>query len=73
MWAPRKSLLEVRTESFGLAAKGIQATELQKSFTLEMMQDRYPKSTRTHVFTDGSAENAVGNGGNGAYTSVVRV
>ena len=32
-----------------------------------MMQDRYPKSTWTHVFTDGSAENAVRNGGSGAY------
>ena len=31
------------------------------------MQDRCPKSTWTHVFTDGSAENAVGNGGSGAY------
>ena len=32
-----------------------------------MIQDRYPKSTWTHVFTDGSAENAVKNGGSGAY------
>ena len=31
------------------------------------MQDRYPKSTWTHVFTDGSAENAVRDGGSGAY------
>ena len=32
-----------------------------------MMQDHYPKSTWTLVFTDGSAENAVRNGGSGAY------
>ena len=31
-----------------------------------MIQSRYPKSTWTHVFTDGSAENAVRNGGSGA-------
>ena len=66
-WASRKSLPEVRTEIPGLAAKGTQAPELQKALTLEMIQDCYPKSTWTHVFTDGSAENAVRNGGSGAY------
>ena len=67
VWASRESLPEVRTEIPGLAAKGTQAPELQKALTLEMIQSRYPKSTWTHVFTDGSAENAVGNGGSGAY------
>ena len=62
-----KSLPEVRTEIPGLAAKGTQAPELQKALTLEMIHSRYPKSTWTHVFTDGSAENAVRNGGSGAY------
>ena len=36
---------------------------MQKALTLEVMQDRYPKSTWTHV----SAENAVWNGGSEAY------
>ena len=67
VWASRKSLPEVRTEIPGPAAKGTQAPELQKALTLEMIQSRYPKSTWTHVFTDGSAENAVRNGGSGAY------
>ena len=67
VWASRKSLPEVRTEIPGLAAKGTQAPELQKALTLEMIQDRYPKSTWTHVFTEGSAENAVRNGGSCAY------
>ena len=67
VWASRKSLPEVRTEIPGLAAKGTQAPELQKALTLEMIQSRYPKNTWTHVFTDGSAENAVRNGGSGAY------
>ena len=65
--ASRRSLPEVRTEIPGLAAKGTQARELQKALTLEMIQDRYPKSTWTHVFTDDSAENSVRNGGSGAY------
>ena len=68
VWEPQKSLPEVRTEILGLAAKGTQAPELQKALTVEMIQDRYPKSTWTHVFTDGSAENAVRDGGSGAYT-----
>ena len=61
VWASRKSLPEVRTEIPGFAAKGTQAPELQKALTLEMIQSRYPKSTWTHVFTDGSAKNAVRN------------
>ena len=32
-----------------------------------MIQSRYPKSTWTHVFTDGSAENPIRDGGSGAY------
>ena len=67
VWASRKSLPEVRTETPGLAGKGTQAPELQKALTLEMIHSRYPKSTWTHVFTDGSAENAVRNRGSGAY------
>ena len=67
VWASRKSLLVVRTETPGLATKATQASELQKALTLYMIQDRYPKSTWTHVFTDGSAENALRNGGSGAY------
>ena len=67
VWASRKSLPEIRTEIPGLVAKGTQAPELQKALTLEMIQSRCPKSTWTHIFTDGSAENAVRNGGRGAY------
>ena len=67
VWASRKSLPEVRTEIPGLAAKGTQAPDLQEALTLENIQDRYPKSTWTHVFTDGSADKAVRNGGSGAY------
>ena len=65
--APWKSLPKVRIKILGLAAKGTQASELQKALTLEMMQDRYPKCTLTFVLTDGSPENAVRNGGSDAY------
>ena len=59
---------EVRTEILGLAAKGTQAPDFTKhEFMLEIMQNSYPKSKWTHVFTDGSAENAVRNRGSVVY------
>ena len=39
VWALRKSLPEVKTETPGLAAKGTQAPELQKALTLEMITE----------------------------------
>ena len=38
-----------------------------KSLTLEVLDRDYPSTTWTRVFTDGSAENAVKNGGGGVY------
>jgi ribonuclease HI len=67
VWAKRKSFPEVKTDVPGLAAKGEQPPHVQKALTLEMIQERYPHRTWTHVYTDGSAENAVRNGGSGVY------
>ncbi|XP_041379064.1 uncharacterized protein LOC121391536 [Gigantopelta aegis] len=36
---------------------------------MEMIHERYSKSTWIYAFTDGSAENAIRNGGSGAYIS----
>ena len=58
------------TEIIGLAVKGTLVPELRKALTLEMTQDRCPKSSWTCVFTDGSAENAVRNRGSGATSSL---
>ncbi|KAK7101444.1 hypothetical protein V1264_019826 [Littorina saxatilis] len=67
VWAPRKSFHEVRTDVPGLTAKGEQSPHVQKALAMEMIQDRYPHCTWTHVYTDGSSENAVRNGGSGVY------
>ena len=67
IWASQKSFPKIWTEIPGLAAKGKQAPELQKTFILEMIQDHYLLCTWTCAFTDGSAENAVRNGGSGTY------
>ena len=39
-----------------------------KALTQAMVEDRYPPSVWTHVYTDGSAEEAVRNGGSGVFT-----
>lgn len=38
-----------------------------KPLTLAMMEDIYPRSSWTHVYTDGSAEEATRNGGSGVH------
>ena len=40
---------------------------LESNSVLGPTQTCHPKSSWTHVFTDGSAENTVRNGGSGAY------
>ena len=65
VWQPRHSFPMIRTDVPGLTAKGEQTPAQQKALTLEMMDIRYPQSSWIQAFTDGSAENAVRNGGSG--------
>ena len=37
------------------------------ALTLEMLEKKYPQADWTHVYTDGSAEDAVRNGGSGVF------
>ena len=39
----------------------------QKALTLEMIEEKYPQEAWTHVYTDGSATNAIYNGGAGVF------
>ena len=39
----------------------------QMALTLEMLEEKYPQADWTHIYTDGSAEEAVGNGGSGVF------
>ena len=51
----------------GIENKGLyNETDLQLR-TMEMLHSTYPQETWTHVFTDGSAESAVKNGGAGVF------
>ena len=51
----------------GVGQKDSQSGPERKSLTQEYLQTHYPKESWTHVYTDGSAENAARNRGTGVY------
>jgi len=51
----------------GVGQKDSQSNAEKKSYTMELINNSYPLSNWTHVYTDGSAEEAVKNGGAGIY------
>ena len=51
----------------GIEVKSSLSEPELKAYTLEMMHRNYPQEIWTHIFTDGSAEGAVKNGGAGVY------
>ena len=51
----------------GLSSRQDQTQPLERAATLEMLDDKYPPAVWTHIYTDGSAENAIKNGGSGVY------
>ena len=51
----------------GVGQKDSQSNPERKSLTQEYLENNYPKESWTHRYTDGSAENAVQNGGAGVY------
>ena len=53
------------TDVPGVTSKGDQSDQMLKSLTLEMLASTYHPSTWTRVYTDGSADQAVRNGGSG--------
>ena len=65
---PEDSLEEVTIicEVPGVNKKDDQATHELKALTLEMIDDKYNPRDWTHMFTDGSSEEAVKNGGGGS-------
>ena len=57
----------VRCTTPGVGQIDPQSGLRKKSLTQENLQTLNPKESWTHVYTDGSAKNAVRNGGAGAY------
>ncbi|XP_064622623.1 uncharacterized protein LOC135484859 [Lineus longissimus] len=66
-WSRERNRPEIELHVPSLEQKGSQTPEVQKALTLEMIDRKYPHSTWTHVYTDGSSQNAVSNGGSGVF------
>ena len=68
---PQKCLLgEIRTIIPGITVKKDQSNIELKTLTMEEIDKHYPKTTWTHIYTDGSAENAIRNGGCGVFIKI---
>ena len=65
-WGGRTSLI-IRYTIPGVGQKDSQSGPERKSLTQEYLETNYPKVSWTLGYTDGSAENAVRNGGAGVY------
>ena len=65
-WSGRTSPV-IRCTIPGVGQKDSQSGPERKSLTQEYLETNYPKESWTHGYTDGSAENAVRNGGAGVY------
>lgn len=59
--------IAIITEVPGIERKDCQAPQVMKVLAQEMIADQYNPSEWTHVFTDGSSERAVKNGGAGVF------
>ena len=66
-WKDDPGRYKVSTKVPGLNMKGETSKGNQRLTSLEMIQDRFPQEAWTHVYTDGSASDAVRNGGAGVY------
>ena len=68
-WEQMPSTLDIQTEIPGITGQENQNDIIKRSLTLAMIDDIYPQESWIHVYTDGSATNAVANGGAGVSIS----
>ena len=64
-WAEDQLKPQVYTSVPQVACGADQGDAAKKALTLAMIEERYPQEAWIHVYTDGSATNAVANGGAG--------
>ena len=64
-WTIKRPIIQCHIP--GILKKDTQSDQVRKSVTLEHIHEHYPKEYWTHVYIDGSAEDAVKNGGAGIY------
>ena len=66
-WPPETLHAEIRITIPGITSKENQSEAVLRTLALEEIDKHYPAVSWTHIYTDGSAENATRNGGCGAY------
>ena len=66
-WREAPDKFKIKTSVPDLGSKEVTSKEERKLMTLEMIEDSYHEEAWTHIFTDGSASDAVKNGGAGVY------
>ena len=66
----REQFPNIKDHIPGINPKGTQSELERKAVTLEFIQENYPKEEWTHVYTDGSAEEATRNGGSGIFLTL---
>lgn len=66
-WRTQASDITFCADVPGVTSKGKQSDAALRALTLEMLQQRYSKPEWTHIYTDGSSEEAVRNGGSGVH------
>ena len=59
--------VNIKTSIPGIEMKDNHTDTEMKNLTLEYLHSNYPSETYTHVYTDGSAEDAIRNGGGGVF------
>ena len=59
--------IQIKLQVPNIERKGCHSEVELKTFTQEMIHNDYPQEDWTHIYTDGSAEEAVTNGGAGIY------
>ena len=64
---PETLQAEIRTTIRGITSKENQSKAVLRALALEEIDKHYPAASWTHIYTDGSAENATRKGGCGAY------
>ena len=67
IWLASNGCPEFNTTVPGLKSKDEHLPTDMKALTLELIDQSYPSHTWTHVYTDGSADKAILNGGSGVY------
>ena len=65
LWLSDQPDIKVFTTVPYLTLGDIQDDKMKLSVTAAMIDEKYPQESRIHVYTDGSASNAVENGGEG--------